>query len=104
MSTTRVVEKWVDEAAALTKPSNVLPRRALHRERRQDPHVHHRGGHREQVEGGPLLPDVVLNVERGGCVVRYDGPKWNDVWVRAERVRAPRLRWLSCRRHGSAVG
>ena len=45
---------------------------------------------RDRIEtqyAGLWYPGTVLRVERGGYVVHYDDPEWNDVWVEAKRVR-----------------
>jgi len=48
-------------------------------------------GDRVETEyAGLWYPGTVLKGERGGYVVHYDDPKWNDVWVEARRVRARR--------------
>ena len=47
-----------------------------------------KAGDRVETEyAGLWYPGTVLRVERGGYVVHYDDPKWNDVWVEAKRVR-----------------
>jgi hypothetical protein len=50
-----------------------------------------RAGDRVETEyAGLWYPGTVTKVERGGYVIHYDDPKWNDVWVEAKRVRAKR--------------
>ena len=50
-----------------------------------------KAGDRVETEyAGLWYPGTVLKPERGGYVVHYDDPKWNDVWVEARRVRAKR--------------
>jgi agenet domain-containing protein len=50
-----------------------------------------KAGDRVETEyAGLWYPGTVTKVERGGYVVHYDDPKWNDVWVEAKRVRAKR--------------
>jgi hypothetical protein len=48
-------------------------------------------GDRVETEyAGLWYPGTVVKAERGGYVVHYDDPKWNDVWVEAKRVRSRR--------------
>jgi len=50
-----------------------------------------KAGDRVETEyAGLWYPGTVLRGERGGYVVHYDDPKWNDVWVEAKRVRGKR--------------
>ena len=47
-----------------------------------------KAGDRVETEyAGLWYPGTILRVERGGYLVHYDDPKWNDVWVEAKRVR-----------------
>jgi hypothetical protein len=47
-----------------------------------------KAGDRVETEyAGLWYPGTVMKAERGGYVVHYDDPKWNDVWVEAKRVR-----------------
>jgi hypothetical protein len=48
-----------------------------------------KAGDRVETEyAGLWYPGTILKSERGGYVVHYDDPKWNDVWVEARRIRA----------------
>lgn len=50
-----------------------------------------KAGDRVETEyAGLWYPGTVLKAERGGYVIHYDDPKWNDVWVEARRIRAKR--------------
>jgi agenet domain-containing protein len=50
-----------------------------------------KAGDRVETEyAGLWYPGTVTKAERGGYVVHYDDPKWNDVWVEAKRVRVKR--------------